>query len=69
MEIFKKYTTSYIYFKNNKIYNRLQFQKHKLSKVLENYDPNKTEFENMNANKYLRIYDCGTIKVEWNAEN
>lgn len=60
---------SYIYFKNNKIYNRLQFQKHKLSKVLENYDPNKTEFENMNANKYLRIYDCGTIKVEWNAEN
>lgn len=67
---FIKYTKpSYVYYKNNKIYNRLQFQKHKLSKVLDIYDPNKSEFENMEANKYLRIYDCGTIKVEWNAKN
>lgn len=68
--IFTKYTKpSYIYYKNGKLYNRLHFQKHKLSKVLENYDPSKTEFENMDANKYLRIYDCGTIKVEWNAKD
>lgn len=67
---FIKYTSpSYVYYKNNKIYNRLNFQKYKLAKVLEVYDPNKTEFENMDANKYLRIYDCGTIKVEWNAKN
>lgn len=68
--IFTKYTKpSYVYYKNNKIYNRISFQKHKLSKVLEIYDPNKTEFENMDVNKYLRIYDCGTIKVEWNAKD
>lgn len=67
---FIKYTSpSYMYYKNGKLYSRLQFQKHKLSKVLENYDPNKTEFENMDANKYLRIYDCGTIKVEYNAKD
>lgn len=65
---FLKYTKpSYMYFKNNRLYNRMKFQKFKLSKILENYDPSKTEFENMDANKYLRIYDCGTIKVEWNA--
>lgn len=67
---FVKYTKpSYVYYKNGKLYNRISFQKHKLSKVLEIYDPNKTEFENMSMNKYLRVYDCGTIKVEYNAKN
>jgi very-short-patch-repair endonuclease len=31
---------SYIYFKNRTVYNRIMFQKHKLSGMLEDYDPN-----------------------------
>lgn len=40
---------------------RNQFQKHKLHKVLKNFDPNKTEWENMRINGYLRIYDLGNL--------
>ena len=40
-------------------------QKHKLHKILENYDENKTEYDNMIANNYYRVYDCGNIKVKY----
>jgi hypothetical protein len=56
---------NYWYFKKGvndkvaKLYHRVQFQKHKLSKLLESFDPNKTEYQNMEENGYLRIYDCG----------
>ena len=33
--------------------------KHKLKDKLTNFDPNLTEFENMENNGYFRIYDCG----------
>lgn len=53
---------NYWYFKNNqKLYNRIMFQKHKLKNLLEYYDSNKSEIENMLENKYLRIFDCGNI--------
>jgi hypothetical protein len=48
------YTKNYIDFQN-----RVQFQKHKLVKKLEHFDPNITEWENMQANGYDRIWDCG----------
>lgn len=52
---------NYFYFKQNDniLYPRTQFQKHKLSKKLPIYDSNKTEYENMLCNKYLRIFDAG----------
>ena len=40
-------------------------QKHKLSKLLEKYDNNLTEVENMRANGYYQIFDCGNIKVKY----
>lgn len=38
---------------------RLKYQKHKLKNLLENFDPNLTEKENMIANGYRIYYDCG----------
>lgn len=54
---------SYFYIKGANRYNRLSFQKHKLKTKLKNFDPNKTEKENMFANGYDIIYDCGTFKM------
>lgn len=51
------------YFYSDKITreSRVKYQKHKLSKLLENFDPNKTESENMFANGYYKIWDCGNL--------
>lgn len=38
---------------------RNKFQKHKLNKILENYDSNLSEIQNMKLNNYDRIWDCG----------
>lgn len=56
---------SYKYYKSGKVYNRIRFQKHKLNKLLSNFDVNQTEIENMKNNGYLLIYDCGTLKVRY----
>jgi len=40
-------------------YNRQKFMKHKLNKLLENFDPILTEWENMQLNGWDRIWDCG----------
>lgn len=45
--------------------NRLKYQKHKLSKLLEKYDPNLSEWENMQLNGFDRIWDCGNYIYEW----
>jgi hypothetical protein len=52
---------------NNKIkeikrYYRYSFRKNILMK--QGFDKNKTEFEIMNDNGYLKIYDCGNMKFE-----
>lgn len=49
------YTKDYITFEN-----RVKYQKHKLANLLENYDSNLSEWDNMQANGYDRIWDCGT---------
>ena len=49
----------YRYFKGDKIYSRIKYQKHKLSALLETYDSRLTEWENMKNNGFDRIWDCG----------
>lgn len=48
--------------------NRISCQKHKLSKLLKVFDTELTEEENMLANNYYKIYDCGNIKVRYKSE-
>jgi len=52
---------NFFYFKENGyiLESRVKFQKHKLDKILEVYDKNKTATENMYLNGYRKIYDCG----------
>ena len=50
---------NYWYIKNQERFNRMKFQKHKLPLLLENFDPNKSEGENMREHGYNRVYDCG----------
>lgn len=53
------------YYKNDgrfgKFESRMKYQKHKL-KDLENYSDDKTEYEIMSENGFLKIYDCGNYK-------
>ena len=57
---------SYFYTKNGSIVGtRLTFQKHKLSKILSTFDNTKSEWENMKANGFDRIWDCGHAKYIW----
>ena len=52
---------NYFYFKPNKLEleSRNKFQKHKLSKLLVDFNPKISESANMFNNGYRRIYDCG----------
>jgi hypothetical protein len=54
-------TPNYFYFKENTMLleSRNKYQKHKLSKVLEDFNPNDTEVQNMFGNGYRRIWDSG----------
>lgn len=49
----------YMYWKNNKLFSRQKFQKHKLNSLLPVFDPQLTESENMFRNGYRRIWDAG----------
>ena len=63
----EKTQPNYFYFKYGdlKLYSRVKFQKHKLKDILEIYDENLSEAENMFNNNYRRIYDCGNLKFEY----
>lgn len=50
---------NYFYVKSGIRYNRTLFQKHLLKDKLPLFDNNKSELENMKANGYIRIWDCG----------
>lgn len=56
-------TPNYWYFKLPDIilYSRIKFQKHKLKDLLENFNNDISEIENMYNNNYRRIFDCGNI--------
>ena len=44
-------------------HNRIQFQKHKLKDKIQSYNESLTEWENMQAAGWNRVWDCGTIKL------
>lgn len=70
--LFKSNTKpNYWYFKRGTttMLSRQNFMKHKLPKVLTNYDPAKTERENMSDNGYYRVYDCGSSVWVWSHIN
>jgi hypothetical protein len=67
MKFMRKSPINYFYMKDNQIYSRFKFQKHKLEKQLENYDVNKSERLNMEANGYERIDDAPNDVFVWTA--
>lgn len=52
---------NYYYVKNNVIESRNKYQKHKLAKLLNIFDPALSEFENMKNNGYDRYWDAGQL--------
>lgn len=56
---------NYFYFKNSKLLTRYECKKHNLSKIISNFDKNKTEAENMIDNDYRRVWDCGNKVYLW----
>lgn len=60
---------NYYYFKRNsntnRIYTRTIFQKHKLNRKLQFFDPSLSEWNNMINNGYDRIWDCGNAVYIW----
>lgn len=48
------------YYKNRE--HRYKYRKSELHKILETYEPSKSEWDNMKLNKYDRIWDCGSKK-------
>lgn len=59
---------NYFYFHKSDaltLQSRIKFQKHKLENLLETFDPELTEWENMYKNDYNRIWDCGNSVWVW----
>ena len=56
---------AYYYVRDDVRYNRIKFQKHKLATVLETFDPELSEFQNMIINGYERVWDCGNLVYEY----
>lgn len=54
---------NYWYFKEYKteLFSRIQFQKHKLKNILEHFDANLSETQNMLNHGYRQIFDCGNL--------
>ena len=44
---------------------RYNFSKAKMGKLLENFDPSLTEWENMRNHGFDRIWDCGNDVFVW----
>ena len=55
----KDSSPAYWYVKDGICYSRVQFQKHKLSEILNSCDETLSENENMKNNGYHKVYDCG----------
>jgi hypothetical protein len=59
---------NYLYFSSkntNELMSRIAFQKHKLKDKLPVFDDNLSEWENMKANGYNRIWDSGNKVYVW----
>lgn len=57
----------YFYVKANKTLSRVKCQKHKLKKLLDNFDPNLSEKQNMKMNGFYRAWDSGNSVWIWKA--
>lgn len=57
----------YFYYKDGQVITRYRAQKNNLKNILDKYDEKLTEYDNMIINGYLRIYDCGNIKLEFSS--
>ena len=62
-ELIKQTEPNYWYWKNGILESRMKYQKYKLKKLLKDFDPNLSEYENMLKNKFIRIWDCGNLKL------
>lgn len=51
----------YVDFSKLELISRIKCQKHKLWKFLKDFDPKKSEYENMKFNGFGCIYDCGNL--------
>lgn len=64
---------SYFYWKSSvngfNILSRYQTQKKKLNKLLDNFDEEKTEYENMINAGWHRVWDCGNEKLIWKSQS
>lgn len=67
-EFSHKSPPSYWYIVNGKLVHRSVYMKHKLPKLLEKFDPNLTEWENMQMNGFDRIWDCGCLVYKYSKE-
>ena len=58
-----KTSPNYFYFKkkSSELLSRVKFQKHKLKNILENFDENLSETQNMLNHGYRQIFDCGNL--------
>lgn len=61
----KESKPNYWYVRDGEVLSRYKCQKHKLEDLLEDYNPELSEFDNMSNNGYLRIYDCGNIVYKY----
>ncbi len=58
---------NYFYFRPEEptvLHSRVRFQKHRLPELLDNFDPAKSEVENVLSNGWDRIWDCGNLVYE-----
>ena len=60
-----KADSNYFYIVDGYRLSRQKYQKHNLITLLETFDPNITEWQNMVANGYDRIWDCGNYVFTW----
>lgn len=59
-------TPNYFYIETDgSLSSRLKYQKHKLKTKLNNFDPQLTEWQNMQINGFDRIWDCGNSVWIW----
>jgi len=65
-ELSHKSAPSYWYLCKGKRIHRSVYMKHKLPKLLENFNPDLTEWENMQINGFDRIWDCGCLVYKFN---
>lgn len=57
----------YVWFKNHNILSRYQTQKHKLPTLLENFNCDFTEEQNMQSHGWRKVYDFGHEKFVWSS--